>query len=207
MPVSTAHGGYRAAAGGRTSARWGGPLPPAPTLRQAAPAAMLRELAAQLRLYGLDHLYGTVTTTEGVLSVAWGLTVWTNGHTLRCHTPTGTIYLPASTSAAARHLAGLTRNATARQQDGTPGLARGRYPTSHGYPPPPASLCPATMTPPAISLPCTATAAQPGAWMPGSGPRVVSLAPVWLRGPRRGGAAPAKAEIPDPSRAWARAGW
>jgi hypothetical protein len=83
-------------------------LPPAPTTRQVRPADLIRDLIALLRGHGLDHLYWTATSTRGVLSVAYGITVWTNGLTLRCHTPTRTIHLPASTQAAARYLAELT---------------------------------------------------------------------------------------------------
>jgi hypothetical protein len=89
-------------------------LPPAPTLRQASPAGLLGELAALLRSHGLDHLYATATATEGVLSVACGVTVWTNGQTLRGHTPARTFVLPASTHAAARCLADLTSRHPAR---------------------------------------------------------------------------------------------
>jgi hypothetical protein len=172
-PGTQPHGEYRVPAGRGAPARWGGPLPPAPALRQACPALLLAELAAQLRLCGLDHLYGAATPAEGVLSVAWGVTVWTDGHKLRCHTPGGTIHLPASASAAARCLAGL-----ARQQDGAPGLAAGGYPTSHEYPPAAHSHYPATMTHPGTSLPGNSSAAQSRAWLPGPGPRAVSLAPV-----------------------------
>ncbi|MGH3158411.1 MAG: hypothetical protein ACRDNF_17810 [Streptosporangiaceae bacterium] len=123
VPATTAHKGHPATAGGRTPPR-GGSLPPAPTVRQTRPADLLRDLAALLRGHGLDHLYGQATATEGVLSVAYGVTIWTNGLTLRCHTPTGITYLPASTHTAARYLADLTRH------------AGGPDPTSPGHPPP-----------------------------------------------------------------------
>jgi hypothetical protein len=87
-------------------------LPAAPTTRQTRPADLLRDLVTLLRGYGLDHLYWTATPTRGVLSVAYGITVWTNGHNLRCHTPTGSVHLPASTHAAAHYLADLTHHLT-----------------------------------------------------------------------------------------------
>jgi hypothetical protein len=82
-------------------------LPPAPTTRQTRPTDLICDLIALLRSHGLDHLYWTATPTRGVLSVAYGITVWTNGLTLRCHTPTQVIHLPASIHTAARRLADL----------------------------------------------------------------------------------------------------
>lgn len=82
-------------------------LPPAPTRRQATPAHLLGELAAELRALGHGHLYATAYPTEGVLSVTRGISIWTNGHTLRCHTPLGAMPLPTSPRAAARQLAHL----------------------------------------------------------------------------------------------------
>jgi len=54
---------------------------PAPNPRQR-PAAALRALAAQLRVVGITRLYGSACALFGVLSVAYGLTVWTNGRLL-----------------------------------------------------------------------------------------------------------------------------
>ncbi len=54
---------------------------PAPNSRQR-PAAALRALAAQLRAAGITRLYGSACALFGVLSVAYGLTVWTNGRLL-----------------------------------------------------------------------------------------------------------------------------
>jgi hypothetical protein len=105
---ATTHGGHRAAPSRPAPGHRGPPLPPAPTRRQATPAHLLSELTAELRALGHHHLYATAYPTEGVLSVACGITIWTNGHTLRCHTPLGTIPLPTSPHAAARQLTHLT---------------------------------------------------------------------------------------------------
>jgi hypothetical protein len=50
--------------------------PGSPRLR---PAAALGALAAQLRAAGITRLYGSACALLGVLSVSYGLTVWTNG--------------------------------------------------------------------------------------------------------------------------------
>lgn len=121
-------------------------LPPVPTLRQATPARLLGDLAALLRSHGLDHLYASATATEGVLSVACGVTVWTNGHTLRCHTSLRIFVLPASIHAAARCLADLTSRPPARVW----------LTTASPAPPPPAPPLPgepATLAHPAPSGP------------------------------------------------------
>ena len=54
---------------------------PRPNPRQQ-PAAALRALAAYLRAAGITQLYGSACALFGVLSVASGLTVWTNGRLL-----------------------------------------------------------------------------------------------------------------------------
>lgn len=54
------------------------PVPPDVAPRQR-PAAALRALAAQLRAAGISCLYGSACARFGVLSVGYGLTVWTNG--------------------------------------------------------------------------------------------------------------------------------
>jgi hypothetical protein len=93
--MPTAHGRYRP------------PPTRTPARRQASPTRLLNDLAALLYHHGLTHIYGQATTTEGVLSIAYGITVWTNGTTLHCHTPNGTHSLPTSIHAAARHLTNL----------------------------------------------------------------------------------------------------
>jgi hypothetical protein len=50
---------------------------PGPPRQQ--PAAALGALAAQLRAAGITRLYGTACALFGVLSITYGLTVWTNG--------------------------------------------------------------------------------------------------------------------------------
>jgi hypothetical protein len=54
------------------------PAPPGAPPRQR-PAAALRALAAQLRTAGLTRVYGSACALVGVLSVSYGLTVWTDG--------------------------------------------------------------------------------------------------------------------------------
>lgn len=127
---------HRATAGGKATTPRRGPLPPAPTRRQATPATLLRELAALLHSHGLHHLYGTANPTEGVLSIAYGITVWTNGHTLRCHTPTHTIHLPTSPHTAARYLANLNHHQPIPPQENTPCPTTSAHQTPHPTPPP-----------------------------------------------------------------------
>ena len=51
----------------------------APGPPRQRPAAALAALAAQLRAAGITRLYGTACALFGVLSISYGLTVWTNG--------------------------------------------------------------------------------------------------------------------------------
>jgi len=75
-------------AGGRPVCRpWAGLVRPPPYLTapgppRQRPAAVLGALAAQLRAAGITRLYGSACALFGVLSVAYGLTVWTNGRLL-----------------------------------------------------------------------------------------------------------------------------
>jgi len=46
------------------------------------PSEALRALARQLRAAGVTRLYAAACARYGVLSVAYGLTVWTNGRLL-----------------------------------------------------------------------------------------------------------------------------
>ena len=87
-----------------------------PTLRPAPaefparqrPAEVLDALAAQLRERGLTHLYGASCGWFGVLSVAAGVTVWTNGRILWWHANgTNATWPAADHPGAARQLAGL----------------------------------------------------------------------------------------------------
>ncbi|HWG62441.1 MAG TPA: hypothetical protein VG253_12085 [Streptosporangiaceae bacterium] len=51
----------------------------APGPPRQRPAAALAALADQLRAAGITRLYGSACALFGVLSVSYGLTVWTNG--------------------------------------------------------------------------------------------------------------------------------
>ncbi|HEY1914817.1 MAG TPA: hypothetical protein VGH27_04505 [Streptosporangiaceae bacterium] len=74
------------------------------------PADVVRELATLLRAQGLHRLYSSACTLIAVISIANGLTVWTDGRylTWTCQgTPTS---WPADdTHHAAEHLARLAR--------------------------------------------------------------------------------------------------
>lgn len=86
------------------------PLLPAPAglPPRQRPAEVLDALAAQLRERGLTHLYGASCGWFGVLSVAAGVTVWTNGRILWWHANgTNATWPAADHPGAARQLAGL----------------------------------------------------------------------------------------------------
>jgi hypothetical protein len=73
------------------------------------PAAALRALAAQLRAAGITRLYGSACTLFGVLSITYGLTVWTNGRLLWWQTGNDQETWPAADpQGAARALTALT---------------------------------------------------------------------------------------------------
>jgi hypothetical protein len=58
--------------------------------------------------HGITHIYASATPSLGVLSIATGLTVWTDGTTLRWHEGNATVtWLTADTPAAAIRLAAL----------------------------------------------------------------------------------------------------
>ena len=93
--------------------------PPAPSAAVARPitwyrpADISRELVTLLRTHGLTHVYWSAYTHRAVISVAPGLTIWTDGYHLTwiCHGTRTT--LPAcDTSHAAEHLARLARQPT-----------------------------------------------------------------------------------------------
>jgi hypothetical protein len=60
------------------------PFPPGPGPAAASPAAVAGELARHLGGHGITGIYTTATAKFAVISVATGLTVWTNGHQLWC---------------------------------------------------------------------------------------------------------------------------
>jgi hypothetical protein len=83
------------------------PRPPA----RLRPADVLRALADLLRVAGITRLYGSACTIIGVLSVAYGLTVWTDGRRLWWDRDGSQATWPAADpDGAARILATLTRN-------------------------------------------------------------------------------------------------
>lgn len=85
---------------------------PGPNPRQR-PAAALRALAAQLRAQGITQLYGSACALLGVLSVAYGLTVWTNGRLLWWQTGSNEATWPAADpEGAARALTALATGPT-----------------------------------------------------------------------------------------------
>jgi hypothetical protein len=81
-----------------------GPAPPDAPPRQR-PAAALRALAAQLGAAGLTRLYGSACDLFGVLSVTYGLTVWTDGRVFWWRRDDQEIRWPAADpGGAARHI-------------------------------------------------------------------------------------------------------
>jgi hypothetical protein len=72
------------------------------------PADIARELTTLLRGHGLHQLYWSACALLAVLSVAPGLTVWTDGHHLTwTHHGTRTTLPAHDTTQAATHLARL----------------------------------------------------------------------------------------------------
>jgi hypothetical protein len=72
------------------------------------PADIVRELATLLRGHGLDQLYWSACALLAVISVAPGLTVWTDGRHLTWTRHGTTTTVPVDdTSQAAQHLARL----------------------------------------------------------------------------------------------------
>ncbi len=60
------------------------------------PADALSGLALQLEHHGVGRLYGASCDRMGCLSVAYGLTVWTNGRMLCWHAGDDDTRLPAA---------------------------------------------------------------------------------------------------------------
>jgi hypothetical protein len=81
------------------------PGPPAGPPRER-PAQALRALAGHLTRTGTTRLYGHACSRYGVLSIRYGLTVWTNGRIFWWRNPDGTetTWPAADPSGAARRL-------------------------------------------------------------------------------------------------------
>jgi hypothetical protein len=85
------------------------------------PAAALRALAAHLRAAGITQLYGSACALFGVLSVANGLTVWTNGRLLWWQTGGNQATWPATDpQGAARALTALATRPSPPPPPGRP---------------------------------------------------------------------------------------
>lgn len=83
------------------------------------PADALYALAELLRARGLTRLYGAACTALGVLSVASGITVWTNGQRLWWHERGEETGWPAADpEGAANQLAGLAAGHKSGQDTG-----------------------------------------------------------------------------------------
>jgi hypothetical protein len=92
------------------SAPFPGPVPPGGP--RATPARVAAALAAQLARHGLTRTYVAACELFAVISVAAGLTVWTNGRALWWdYRGQRRIWPAADTDAAAAHLAALARRA------------------------------------------------------------------------------------------------
>jgi hypothetical protein len=84
-----------------------GPRPPG----HLRPANVVRALADLLRADGITRVYGNACTMLGVLSIACGLTVWTDGRRLWWDRDGHQTTWPAADpDGAARLLAALARN-------------------------------------------------------------------------------------------------
>jgi hypothetical protein len=85
------------------------------------PSLVLRALAAQLRERELTHLYLAACPRFGVLSVAYQLTVWTNGRVLWWQVgPAETTWPAADVPGAALRLARLAAELTAAPPGASP---------------------------------------------------------------------------------------
>jgi hypothetical protein len=86
------------------------------------PVDVLRALADLLRARGITRLYGSACTMLGVLSVANGLSVWTDGRQLWWRTGDNQTTWPATDpNSAARLLTTLTQDPeSAEPLDGLP---------------------------------------------------------------------------------------
>jgi hypothetical protein len=88
---------------------------PRPSAR-LRPANVVRALADLLRSDGITRLYGDACTILGVLSIAYGLTVWTDGRRLWWDRDGTQATWPATDpDGAARILAALARDQPARR--------------------------------------------------------------------------------------------
>jgi hypothetical protein len=79
---------------------------------RSRPSDVMRELVTLLRTQGLTRLYWSACAVTGVVSVAQGLTVWTDGKSLRWRVNGDETRWPADdTEGAATQLAKLARPA------------------------------------------------------------------------------------------------
>lgn len=86
------------------------------------PAEVLRALAGLLQDRGLTRLYGSACTMLGVLSVAYGVTVWTDGQRLWWRgRDDETIWPAADPEGAADQLAHLVASTGIPEDGGSPG--------------------------------------------------------------------------------------
>ena len=73
------------------------------------PATAIDALVGRLRAVGVTRLYAATCARYGVLSVAYGVTVWTNGRLLWWQAKSGEMIWPAADpEGAARRLTSLT---------------------------------------------------------------------------------------------------
>jgi hypothetical protein len=89
--------------------------------RRLRPANVLRTLADLLRARGITRLYGSACIRLGVLSVAYGLSVWCDGRQLWWHRDGQRTTWPArDPEGAARLLAGLAQDPGSTEQPDRP---------------------------------------------------------------------------------------
>jgi hypothetical protein len=89
--------------------------------RLPEPGISVLALADELHRRGLRRLYARACPQMGVLSVATGLTVWTDGHTLRWeHDGQHVIWPATDTTGAATWLAGQAQRSSHRARPEPP---------------------------------------------------------------------------------------
>ena len=86
--------------------------PQPPGTWNASPASIATALATLLARHGLTRIYVAACSAIAVVSVAAGLTVWTNGRLLWVTVGGQREIWPADTEAAAARLAALARRGT-----------------------------------------------------------------------------------------------
>jgi hypothetical protein len=91
------------------------------TSRRLPPGDVLRTLADLLCAAGITRLYGSACAVLGVLSIAYGLTVWTDGRRLWWDRDGAQASWPAADpEGAARILATITRSPSEPQTSDGP---------------------------------------------------------------------------------------